>query len=93
MFQMMGVFAEFERSMIQERVRAGLSEGQERGQTAWPSPHSRCHRNRCAGCATAQGPSWMRAIAADCDVSLGTVQRVARELAIPFAESARAEAI
>jgi len=24
MFQMMGVFAEFERSMIQERVRAGL---------------------------------------------------------------------
>jgi DNA invertase Pin-like site-specific DNA recombinase len=25
MFQMMGVFAEFERSMIQERVRAGLA--------------------------------------------------------------------
>jgi DNA invertase Pin-like site-specific DNA recombinase len=24
MFQMMGVFAEFERSIIQERVRAGL---------------------------------------------------------------------
>jgi len=24
MFQMMGVFAEFERAMIQERVRAGL---------------------------------------------------------------------
>jgi DNA invertase Pin-like site-specific DNA recombinase len=24
MFQMMGVFAEFERSMIQERIRAGL---------------------------------------------------------------------
>ena len=32
MFQMMGVFAEFERSMIRERVRAGLSEGQGRGQ-------------------------------------------------------------
>lgn len=30
LFQMMGVFAEFERSMIQERVRAGLR-GQERG--------------------------------------------------------------
>ena len=30
LFQMMGVFAEFERSMIQERVRAGL----------WPAPHS-----------------------------------------------------
>ena len=25
MFQMMGVFAEFERAMIQERVRAGLA--------------------------------------------------------------------
>jgi DNA invertase Pin-like site-specific DNA recombinase len=25
LFQMMGVFAEFERAMIQERVRAGLS--------------------------------------------------------------------
>jgi DNA invertase Pin-like site-specific DNA recombinase len=35
MFQMMGVFAEFERSMIQERVRAGLkravSEGPDAG--------------------------------------------------------------
>ena len=29
--QMMGVFAEFERAMIQERVRAGLKEGKERG--------------------------------------------------------------
>jgi DNA invertase Pin-like site-specific DNA recombinase len=35
MFQMLGVFAEFERSMIQERVRAGLrrakSEGKQLG--------------------------------------------------------------
>jgi DNA invertase Pin-like site-specific DNA recombinase len=29
LFQMMGVFAEFERSMIQERVRAGAFAGQE----------------------------------------------------------------
>ena len=38
MFQMMGVFAEFERSMIQERVRAGLkrakAEGKKLGQTS-----------------------------------------------------------
>lgn len=33
MFQMLGVFAEFERSIIQERVRAGLA-GQERGKNA-----------------------------------------------------------
>ncbi len=31
MFQMMGVFAEFEPAMIQERVRAGLRRAQETG--------------------------------------------------------------
>ena len=31
MFQMMGVFAEFERAMIQERVRAGLARAKARG--------------------------------------------------------------
>ena len=55
MFHMMGVFAEFERSIIQERVRAGLrktrEEGRnERGRTqgraqdrdrAWRQPHYR----------------------------------------------------
>jgi DNA invertase Pin-like site-specific DNA recombinase len=31
MFQMDGVFAEFERSMIQERVRAGLERTRDQG--------------------------------------------------------------
>jgi DNA invertase Pin-like site-specific DNA recombinase len=31
MFQMMGVFAEFERAMIQERVRAGLARAKQEG--------------------------------------------------------------
>ena len=31
LFQMMGVFAEFERSMIQERVRAGLRRAKDEG--------------------------------------------------------------
>jgi len=31
MFQMMGVFAEFERAMIQERVRAGLARAKDAG--------------------------------------------------------------
>jgi len=35
-FQMMGVFAEFERSMIQERVRAGLRRKNEAGILAVP---------------------------------------------------------
>ena len=44
MFQMMGVFAEFERAMIAERVRAGLararSEGKRLGRPQLP-PHSK----------------------------------------------------
>jgi DNA invertase Pin-like site-specific DNA recombinase len=31
MFQMMGVFAEFERAIIQERVRAGLARARSEG--------------------------------------------------------------
>jgi DNA invertase Pin-like site-specific DNA recombinase len=31
MFQMMGVFAEFERTIIQERVRAGLARAKSEG--------------------------------------------------------------
>ena len=34
MFQMMGVFAEFERAMIQERVRAGLARARAEGTKA-----------------------------------------------------------
>jgi hypothetical protein len=36
MFQMMGVFAEFERSMIQERVRAGLARARSEGKLGRP---------------------------------------------------------
>jgi len=41
MFQMMGVFAEFERAMIQERVRAGLRRARSEGkQLGRPPPRS-----------------------------------------------------
>lgn len=37
MFQMMGIFAEFERSMIQERVKASLNRAKAQGKTlGWP---------------------------------------------------------
>jgi DNA invertase Pin-like site-specific DNA recombinase len=44
MFQMMGVFAEFERSMIVERVKAGLSRALRRGLRARPAarPKTTC---------------------------------------------------
>ena len=49
MFQMLGVFAEFERAMIQERVKAGLARARAAGKTlgrssaCWqPKPNRRC---------------------------------------------------
>ena len=41
MFQMMGVFAEFERAMIQERVRRAC-ESPERGEASWSASDSPC---------------------------------------------------
>ena len=40
MFQMMGVFAEFERAIVQERVRAGLKRAKSEGQTGRPPSDS-----------------------------------------------------
>src|SRR6202171_648312 len=39
MFQMLGVFAEFERGIIRERVNAGLARAKAKGPETWP-PHS-----------------------------------------------------
>ena len=53
MFQMMGVFAEFERAMIQERVRAGLrrakAEGKQLGRPKIAAEVEAQSRPRCAG--------------------------------------------
>ena len=42
MFQMMGVFAEFERAMIQEQVRAGLARARSEGKRLGRPPNSPC---------------------------------------------------
>jgi DNA invertase Pin-like site-specific DNA recombinase len=44
MFQMMGVFAEFERAIIQERVRAGLARARSEGKRTWKSGSERFWR-------------------------------------------------
>ena len=38
MFQMMGVFSEFERAMITERIKAGLARAKEQGRNPGPRP-------------------------------------------------------
>ena len=71
MFQMCGVFAEFERSMIQERVKAGLVRAKANGKTLGrPTISSKVRRAVLAG--NAEGLS-LRKIAAKAGVSVGTV--------------------
>ena len=74
MFQMMGVFAEFERSMIQERVRAGLrravDEGKRLGRPRIDSDLEQRIRDALKAGETIRG------IAAKFNVNPSTVQRI-----------------
>ncbi len=78
MFQMMGVFAEFERSMIRERVMAGLARakagGTRLGRPATVADDAaKVHTIRAA---RAAGKS-IRTIAREQGVGIGTVSRLA----------------
>lgn len=84
MFGMLGMFAEFERAMIQERVRAGLRRAKAQG-TKSGKP---CGRPRLEVAtetaireALAKGDKGMRKIAVELGVATGTVQRVKAEMA------------
>jgi DNA invertase Pin-like site-specific DNA recombinase len=85
MFQMMGVFAEFERSMIRERVRAGLKravdEGKQLGRPPIAPELEACIRDAL------RARESMRKIAARLGVSTNTVLKVSRS---PFEASAAA---
>jgi DNA invertase Pin-like site-specific DNA recombinase len=79
MFQMMGVFAEFERAMIQERVRAGLarakSEGKRLGRPTIPAETEKAIRAALDKPGRTEG---VRKIAERFGVNPGTVQRISR---------------
>ncbi len=74
LFQMMGVFAEFERAMIQERINAGLqrarAEGKKLGRPRIPVETEQAIRT-----ARAQGKGILK-IAREVGVGTATVQRV-----------------
>ena len=75
MFQMMGVFAEFERAMIQERVRAGLARARSEGkQLGRPTIDPKLEA--AIKSALDLGSSY-RKTARSFNVALGTVQRIA----------------
>jgi DNA invertase Pin-like site-specific DNA recombinase len=77
MYQMLGVFGEFEREIIRERVNAGLARARAQG--------ARLGRPRVAGAVEARirelraGGAGIKAVAKRLGVGVGTVQRVERE--------------
>jgi DNA invertase Pin-like site-specific DNA recombinase len=84
MFQMMGVFAEFERAMIQERVRAGLARAKSEGKRLGRPPIDPALEKRIREALAAPDRPGVRKIAARFGVNPGTVQRISR----PFEASA-----
>ena len=86
MFQMMGVFAEFERSMIQERVRAGLARARGEGKRLGRPPIAPALEKRIREALATPGRPGVRVIAKQFGVNPGTVQRISR----PFEQGAMA---
>jgi DNA invertase Pin-like site-specific DNA recombinase len=74
LFQMMGVFAEFERAMIRDRVKAGLANAKAKGVRPG-APRTDAKVIRRIEREKAKGLS-VRAIAARVGVGVGTVHRV-----------------
>ena len=76
LFQMMGVFAEFERAMIRDRVKAGLANARAKG-VKLGAPRTDAKVIRRIEREKAKGLS-VRAIATKLGVGAGTVHRVLR---------------
>jgi DNA invertase Pin-like site-specific DNA recombinase len=84
LFQMMGVFAEFEPSMIQERVRAGLARARGEGKRLGRPPIAPELEQRIRAALDKPGRTeGVRKIAARFGVDPGTVQRISR----PFTDA------
>ncbi|HZC56305.1 MAG TPA: recombinase family protein [Xanthobacteraceae bacterium] len=78
MFQVTGAFAEFERSMIRQRVNAGLKRAVEQGkQLGRPKVNSAIERRIQSHLRAKTG---ILKVARECGVGTGTVQRIKREM-------------
>lgn len=77
MFQMMGVFAEFERAMIRERVMAGLARAREDGTRIGRKPIEEANSRKAKAIRDALSAGvGVRRIAGDLGVGVGTVIRI-----------------
>lgn len=80
MFQMMGVFAEFERAMIRDRVNSGLARAKAQGK-ALGRPKIDTATEAAIAEALKAGGVGIRKLAERHGVGTGTVQRIARAIA------------
>jgi DNA invertase Pin-like site-specific DNA recombinase len=78
MFQMMSVIAEFERTLIQERVRAGMARAKREGKHVGRPPIAPELEQRIREALAVPGRPGVRVIARQFGVNPGTVQRIAR---------------
>ncbi len=76
---MMGVFAEFERSMIRERVNAGLARARAQGVRLGRRKID-AGKEKAIATLLRSRKMGIRKIASKAGVGVGTVQRIAREL-------------
>ena len=78
MFQMMGVFAEFERAIVQERVRAGLKRAKSEGKRLGRPRIAPEMEERIRKALATPGRPGVRVIAKQFGIDPGTVQRISR---------------
>jgi DNA invertase Pin-like site-specific DNA recombinase len=79
MFQMLGVFAEFERAMIRERVKSGLERARAHGKTLGRPP-IKAEKEAAIRADLRLGKAGIMKLAASHGVGVGTVQRIKARL-------------
>ena len=86
MFQVCGAFAEFERSMIRQRIHAGLKRAVAQGTQLGRPRIDPATEKRIQ--AHLRGGKGIRKVARECGVGTGTVQRIKQEMDGPFVGAA-----
>jgi len=77
MFQLCGVFAEFERSIIQERVKAGIARARAGGKSSWGRPRvSAAIERKVRTLRRRDAKKGIMKIAREAGCGTGTVQRI-----------------
>jgi DNA invertase Pin-like site-specific DNA recombinase len=90
-FQVTGAFAEFERSMIRQRVHAGLKRAVEQGKTLGRPRISVALEKRIQ--AQLRAGKGILKVAREIGVGHGTVERIARDMVRPFDAAANVVAV